>query len=180
MNRSCRQTPPVRLLGEPVLRQMCQAVDLDKDTTFPQQAAQLHARLALFRAEHGFGRAISAPQIGVAKRFIAMHIEGESWTLVNPEIVWRSDARFRLWDDCMSFPDLLVRVSRHASISVDFRDPQGRTHSWRKLDSALAELLQHEIDHLDGILALDRADGVNALVARAVYEAHRDKLEASL
>ena len=125
MTSSKRPTPPVRLLGEPVLRQICRPVDLCQDREFPDQVAQLHARLALFRAEHGFGRAISAPQVGIAKRFIAMNLEDRLWTLVNPRIVWRSEARFRLWDDCMSFPDLLVRVERHRSVTVQYLDEHG-------------------------------------------------------
>jgi peptide deformylase len=55
----------------------------------------------------------------------------------------------------MSFPWLLVRVKRHVSVSVQFLDDSGAQHTWERLDRATSELLQHEIDHLDGVLATD-------------------------
>lgn len=166
-------TPEVLLVGDPRLRVRAQEVDLERDEAFPVEAAQLHRRLDRFRAEHGFGRAISAPQIGIAKRFIALNLSGQATTMVNPEVTWMSRERFALWDDCMSFPDLLVRVSRYRSISVRFTDAGGHQQHWERLPPDLSELLQHEIDHLDGVLALDRADGPNAVVERRVFEKDR-------
>jgi peptide deformylase len=61
-----------------------------------------------------------------------------------------------LWDDCFSFPDLMVRVRRHLEIEVEYEDLAGGSHSLVARDD-LSELLQHEIDHLDGVLATDRA-----------------------
>ena len=143
-------------MGDPRLRLRAGEVDLEGDDAFPAEDRQLHLRLERFRAEHGFGRAISAPQIGVAKRFIALNLDGQATTMVNPEITWMSKERFALWDDCMSFPDLLVRVSRYRSISVRFTDAQGVAQHWERLPADLSELLQHEIDHLDGILFFER------------------------
>jgi peptide deformylase len=88
-------------------------------------------------------------------------------------VTWRSDETFTMWDDCMSFPGLLVRVSRASSISIDYVDEKGTPKRWERLDRAASELLQHEIDHLDGILAVDRAEGLDALVLREAYEANR-------
>ena len=90
--------------------------------------------------------------------------------MFNPEIVWKSEESFTLWDDCMSFPFLLVRVARDVSISVEFEDETGRRQRWERLDRATSELLQHEIDHLDGVLALDRAADRDAIVSREVFE----------
>lgn len=174
------EPPEVLLLGAPQLRQTSKEVVLASDAEIPGEAAQLHARLRHFRQEFGFGRAIAAPQIGVRKRFIALNLDGRAWTLINPQITWRSDERFQLWDDCMSFPDLMVRVSRHASVSVAFTDLEGHRHSWAKLDRMTAELLQHEIDHLDGILALDRATTPAAIVDRTQFQQRRDYYLAQL
>lgn len=80
----------------------------------------------------------------------------------------------------MSFPDLLVRVERAKSISLDYVDEHGKPHQWPDLDQAAAELLQHELDHLDGILAIDRAIDRDALVMRAVYEANREMFDAQV
>jgi peptide deformylase len=61
-----------------------------------------------------------------------------------------------LWDDCMSFPDLLVRVKRHTGFTLTYLDEHGVEHSMA-VGGVLSELLQHEIDHLDGVLAVSRA-----------------------
>ncbi|MPN65032.1 hypothetical protein SDC9_212811 [bioreactor metagenome] len=68
---------------------------------------------------------------------------------------------------------MLVRVARFASISVDFLDMRGERHLRQALGRPESELLQHEIDHLDGKLSFDRAVGENAVVHRTVFEAHR-------
>ena len=159
----------VLLVGDPRLRETAAPVsqaapDLREDT------ARLHATLDAFRTEHGFGRAISATQIGIARRFIALNLGDGPFTMYNPEIVWRSGRTFTLWDDCMSFPFLLVRVARDASITVEFDDETGRRRRWERLDRATSELLQHEIDHLDGVLALDRAVDRDAIVSREVFQ----------
>jgi peptide deformylase len=77
----------------------------------------------------------------------------------------------------MSFPFLMVKLRRFRSISVHYEDEAGRTHEWTRLDLAISELLQHEIDHLDGVLAVDRALDSNSLVSRQVYEANRSEFD---
>ncbi|MFN7624188.1 MAG: peptide deformylase, partial [Acidobacteriota bacterium] len=125
--------------------------------------------LADFRLRQGFGRAIAAPQIGVAARmiFVRMH-DGRFGPapLINPHIVRASEEMIELWDDCFSFPDLLVRVARHREIEVEYQDEEAQIRRVVARDD-LAELLQHEIDHLDGILATDRAIGPRSLAIRA-------------
>jgi peptide deformylase len=74
-----------------------------------------------------------------------------------------------LWDDCFSFPDLMVRVSRAAQIRVDYFDDRG-TKQRIEAEGDLSELLQHEIDHLDGILAVQRAVSLQAFATRAEWE----------
>lgn len=160
---------PVLLLGDPRLRRVA-APASPADSDLAVDVARLHATLAQFRAEHGFGRAVAATQIGVARRFIAINLGEGPFTMFNPAIVWRSGETFTLWDDCMSFPSLLVRVARDASVGVEFEDEAGRRQRWERLDRATSELLQHEIDHLDGVLALDRAVDRESIVSREVFE----------
>jgi peptide deformylase len=74
----------------------------------------------------------------------------------------------------MSFPWIMVRVHRHRSISITFEDDAGVTHAWNHIDTATSELLQHEIDHLDGILATDIADGTGAIISRQAYDTTPD------
>ncbi|SMG53189.1 peptide deformylase [Paraburkholderia susongensis] len=160
-------------IGTPSLRDMAAPVTDLSDPAVIAEAAALGDALRAFRAEHGFGRAIAAPQIGIRKRMIGLALPGWPEIIVNPEIVWQSDERMTLWDDCMCFPDMLVRVERFASISVRFTDLAGVVHLRERLSRANAELLQHEIDHLDGTLSFDRAVGANPFVHRSVFEAAR-------
>ena len=170
MAETTSQPAKVLLLGEPGLRKDCRPVDDVNSSDFRFYRHRLHATLDAFRAEHGFGRAISAPQIGVTLRFIAVNLGGEPFTMINPEITWRSSQTFTLWDDCMSFPFLLVRVRRHRTISVRYLDDHGRVNVMDKADQATSELLQHEIDHLNGVLAVDHALDAEAIVSREVFE----------
>jgi peptide deformylase len=165
----------VLLLGDPRLRLRSREVESFDDT---RPFDELRATLDAFRAKHGFGRAISAPQIGVPQRFIAVNLGKGTFFIVNPVVTWTSHDTFTMWDDCMSFPDLLVRVRRHSSISIDYADECGRPQRWTEMGQAEAELLQHELDHLDGVLAVDRAIDREALVMRQLYERERERLDA--
>lgn len=148
--------------GDPRLRVPATAYG-DAAAVDAGELAALAATLAAFRAAHGFGRAIAAPQIGLSRRAIAVDLGAGPFVLLDPAITWRSDETFELWDDCFSVPDRLVRVRRARSISLAFRDAQFRPRRWSMLPADLAELLQHEIDHLDGVLMTERAVGADAI-----------------
>jgi peptide deformylase len=124
-----------------------------------QAVTDLADTLADFRLRHGFGRAIAAPQIGIPLRILFVEMRDGSFgpaPLLDPQMVHASPETIELWDDCFSFPDLLVRVRRHYEVEVRYRDLSGSTHSVTARGD-LSELLQHEMDHLDGLLATDRA-----------------------
>ena len=170
----------VVLLGDPRLRKVSRQA-VAGEPAVSSTGDTLKDTLHQFRARHGFGRAIAAPQIGASLRLLACHLEqgplrqDETFLMLNPEIIWRSRETFTLWDDCLSFPDLLVRVSRHRSISVRYTVETGDQIVAEQLDTATAELLQHEIDHLDGRLAVDRALDRESLVSRTVWEANPER-----
>ncbi|HQR38607.1 MAG TPA: peptide deformylase [Blastocatellia bacterium] len=161
-------------LGDPALWQPSERIESPLASSTMQLVTDLADTLAAFRARTGFGRAIAAPQIGVPERviFVRMQLYGFSGPLVNPVIVDRSTDEFELWDDCFSFPDLMVRVRRAASIRVTYTDDHGVDQT---IDAAgdLSELLQHEIDHLDGVLAVDRAVSAHAFITRSEWERQR-------
>jgi len=167
----------VLLLGEPGLRITCEPVKDLSDSTFINENQQLKNVLDKFRKEKGFGRGIAAPQIGIPKRFIAINLGNGTQTLINPIITWHSLDKLTLWDDCMSFPDLLIKVKRYQSISISYQDENGTYHEWKRLNRAKSELLQHELDHLDGILAIDRAINSEGIIYRSVYEQNREYFE---
>ncbi|WP_322076093.1 aminotransferase class IV [Burkholderia cepacia] len=167
-------------VGTASLRDVARPVGDVTDPAVREAASALRAALRAFRDEHGFGRAVAAPQIGVGQRMIALALDGWPDVIVNPEIVWRSDARMTLWDDCMCFPDLFVRVERHASVSVQYMTLDGELHRRDALSPDVSELMQHEIDHLDGKLSFDRAAGPNAVVHRSVFDADRASFVAQV
>ena len=158
-------------LGDPRLRVVCEPISDVSDAEFQRENQRLKAALDAFRAEHGFGRGIAAPQIGIPRRFVAVNLGHGTHGLVNPVITWRSPETFTLWDDCMCFPDLLVKVRRHTSISLAFQDEEGRPQTWEHLGQPQSELLQHELDHLDGILAIDMALGPRSIIYRTAFDA---------
>lgn len=153
---------PILISGDVRLRQRSAEITA-VDQTLLREASYLVATLKDFKERSGFGRAISAVQVGVMKRLVAMNLGAGPFVLINPEITWRSADTFLVWDDCLSVPDVIVRVCRHSSISIAYRDDQFRRRSWDALPPDLSELVQHEIDHLNGVLMTDLAFGENAI-----------------
>ena len=117
--------------------------------------ADMHNVMEQIRNKYHFGRAIAAPQLGIMKRLIYMNID-KPIVFINPEINDPSTELFELWDDCMSFPNLLVKVKRHQKITVNYLDEQWQPQQWI-MEGSLSELLQHEYDHLNGVLCTMRA-----------------------
>ena len=143
------------LLGDPRLYETCTQVTLDELPLVKDWVADLHAVMEEIRATYHFGRAIAAPQLGIMKRLVYMNIN-KPVIFINPEPNELSEELYELWDDCMSFPNLMVRVKRHRSLTLQYRDENWQLQQWKMKDE-LSELLQHECDHLDGILCTIRA-----------------------
>ncbi|HPT25410.1 MAG TPA: peptide deformylase [Bryobacteraceae bacterium] len=154
-------------LGDPTLRLVSKPVyDL---AAVPEVLHDLEDTLAAFRLAHGFGRGISAIQIGRPVRVIFCLVDGIRYELINPEWAWRSPERFALWDDCFSFPNLMVWLERSQRVRLRH---QNRAGEWLELDAAgsMAELLQHEMDHLDGVLAVDHARSARDFSTRGEWQ----------
>jgi peptide deformylase len=149
-------------LGDPLLRSVSLRVSREDARPVLRDLADT---LAEFRRTHGFGRAISAIQIAAPVRVIFMEVDGVRYELINPESTWRSLEMFELWDDCFSFPNLMVRLQRHRGIRLTHEKQDG-SRGELEATGALAELIQHEMDHLDGVLAVDRALGRDGLCTR--------------
>ena len=145
----------ILLLGNPKLYEVCEPIKREESHTLSPAIQDLHDTLMDFRKRYGAGRAIAAPQIGVGKRLVYMNIE-EPMVFINPVLDQKSLEMMEVWDDCMCFPDLLVKVERHRSCQITFKDMEWKEHAML-LEGDLSELLQHECDHLDGILAVSRA-----------------------
>jgi peptide deformylase len=153
-------------LGDPLLRAVSApvATPAEAEGVFRDLRDTLHE----FQRTHGFGRGIGAVQIGEPKRLIYIELEARAYCLRNPEYEWQSGEKFQLWDDCFSFPDLLVRLERAVGVRIRFENEAGEAEQL-EAHGAFSELLQHEIDHLDGILAVDRALDRGSLCTREEY-----------
>ena len=144
----------IRLLGDPILRTRCQPITRPSSTAVRVILDDLRETLRDWQSRFGSGRAIAAPQIGAPVRVVYVEME-KPWSLINPEIMDIGTEDFPVWDDCFSFPNLLVRVARAYRVRIRYQDVKGGWHE-QELEGDRAELLQHEIDHLDGVLAVDR------------------------
>jgi peptide deformylase len=166
---------PVRTvlqLGEPRLRERCVAVKDPAAHEIRELIRDMADTLAHWRSTSGYGRGIAAPQLGILQRVIFLQLPGEDpWPLINPEITERSQEKIIVWDACLSFLSIFMQVERHREIRVRYQNLDGKTREFDAGDERnLSELLQHEIDHLDGILAIDRIVDIKTICTREEFE----------
>ena len=171
-------------LGNPTLRAVSAKVAEPDGPGVRALRTDLRDTLLAHNRRTGYGRGIAAPQLGTLERVIHVELLG-SRTLVNPVITAKSDETMEIWDFCFSYFSIFFPVRRHVLVEVKYQDEQGR-HQRVEAVGDLAELLQHEIDHLDGVLAIDLVSDVKRICtfeewkqrhaaenARAVAEAVR-------
>lgn len=163
---------PILQLGNPILRKKSRAV---ANPSAPEIAAliqDLADTLAHWRATTGYGRGIAAPQLGELHRVIFLKLpDAEPWPLINSEITERSAEKIIVWDACLSFLSVFMQVERHRQVTVRYQNLKGETNEFEAGDDRnLSELLQHEIDHLDGILAIDRVVDIKTICTREEFE----------
>ena len=159
-------------LGDPGLRKVAKPVENPAAPEIRALVQDLGDTLAHWRKATGYGRGIAAPQLGVSLRVIFLRLPGEEpWPIVNPTITKRSAEKIVVWDACLSFLSIFMQVERHRDITVRYQDLSGEWHEIRAGEERnLSELLQHEIDHLDGILAVDRITDMKTMCTREEFE----------
>lgn len=145
----------ILLLGNPKLYEVSDPVMEGELDFILSTVNDMHDTLLEYRRIHSAGRAIAAPQIGVQKRLLYMCIDMPV-VFINPTLRFCDEELMEVMDDCMSFPSLRVKVLRHRRCIIDYLDMDFKKRELR-LEGDLSELLQHEYDHLDGILATMRA-----------------------
>ena len=145
----------ILLLGDPRLYEISEEVKKEELELLKPVFTDMFDCIKAIRRDYGFGRAIAAPQIGVRKRLICI-LTDRPYVIINPALEFLGDDTMELMDDCMSFPNLLVRVRRYRHCILRYRDENWLEQTMR-IDDDMAELIQHEYDHLDGILATMRA-----------------------
>jgi len=141
----------IRTFGDPVLKSRATPVK-DFDESLEHLAEEM---MRVMREAEGVG--LAANQIGRLKRiFVAAH-EDEEYAIVNPVIEERSETTEKDIEGCLSIPETRVEVERPTAVTVSGRDPSGQPVRV-EAEGLLARIFQHEIDHLDGVLILDRTD----------------------
>ena len=141
----------IRQYPDPVLRMRAREVE-----SFDDELAQLVERMAALM-DNADGAGLAATQVGVLRRVLVMRTgeDGDTRTLVNPELVSRSDEVDVDDEGCLSLRGLLVPVERSSLVTVKAKDVQGADVTL-ELTGFEARACQHEIDHLDGVLMIDR------------------------
>lgn len=163
---------PVLQLGDPLLRERSSPVDDPRSPHIRSLVRDLEDTLAHWRQQSGYGRGIAAPQVGVMQRVIFLKLPGvEPWPLINPEITAFSDERIIVWDACLSFLSIFMQVERRRAVTVRYQNLEGEWLEFTATEERnLSELVQHEIDHLDGILAIDRVLDLKTICTREEFE----------
>lgn len=144
----------ILLLGNPNLYKVSKEVKEEEIQLLKNIEIDLHDTLMNYRKVHGAGRAIAAPQIGIEKRILYMNID-KPILIVNPTLTFPDSEKIQVMDDCMSFPNLIVKVERYKNCILHYKD-RNFNDCKMILKDDLSELIQHEYDHLDGILATMR------------------------
>ena len=142
----------IEKIGSEVLRQTANVVE----TIDASISNELYLTMSLAMYKYG-GIGLAAPQIGVSKRVIVIDDGGDAYMMINPKITWKSKELSSFDEACLSVPDEHGEVIRPVSIKVKFQDKTGKYKHW-KLDGLKARVVQHEIDHLDGILFVDHLE----------------------
>ena len=139
----------IRLVGDDVLRKKAKPVKAVNGSI----QKMLDEMAETMYQESGIG--LAAPQVGFSKRVLVADVGDGLVCLVNPELVSAFGTQLGM-EACLSIPDVVGEVERYANIRVTGLDRNGR-QIWIDAEGLLARCLQHEIDHLDGILFTDRA-----------------------
>ena len=161
---------PVRIYGDPVLRQRAREV-VEFDESLRALAADMRETMNSYR-----GVGLAGNQLGVLQRILVVNVpldeEGATsaaHTLINPEILERSGSQ-TAEEGCLSIPGIYEDVSRSLRVRVRYRDERGAAAELEAEDF-LARAIQHEIDHLDGVLFVDRLSPLKRQFLRRALDA---------
>jgi peptide deformylase len=155
----------IRTFGDPVLKTRAAPVD-----SFDESLVRLtQDMLATMRDNEGVG--LAANQVGRLKRVFVAAIEDDEYVIVNPVLTDRSETTETAPEGCLSIPGIQVDVERPITVTVSGQDVSGKPLQMEASD-LLARILQHEVDHLDGVLILDRTDRQSRKAAMREWREH--------
>lgn len=141
---------PIRIAGDPVLREKAKRVRKVDDESIQRLIDDM---VETMRAAPGVG--LAAPQVGVSLRVVVIETKDDGlMALINPEVVKKSGER-RLMEGCLSVPGYQAELSRSRQVTVKALDRDGKEVRIKAVDTLLAQALEHEIDHINGVLYID-------------------------
>lgn len=149
--KSSGTCPEIVYVGNKVLREKAKNTNLKEGL---EVAEKLKSTLLRYRKITGSGRGLAAPQIGVPKKVFVTYVEDKFWVFINPKILKKSRTKNFLRELCMSSGLFWGDVKRSEKIKMEWTDENG-VKLEKEFDGFMARLLQHEYDHLDGIVNLD-------------------------
>jgi peptide deformylase len=165
---------PIIELGNPLLRQQAQQVNCVDDPALQQLIDDL---LYTVKSAHGVG--IAAPQVGESQRLFIVASrpnprypnapEMEPTAMLNPRILSHSSETVKGWEGCLSIPGIRGKVPRYRAIEVEYLDRTGKLHK-HELTDFVARIFQHELDHLDGIVFLDRLETTQDVMTEREFQ----------
>lgn len=165
---------PITQLGNPILRQQAQLVDNVQDEHIQQL---IDALIATAAASSGVG--IAAPQVSESYRLFIVASRPnprypnapamEPTAMINPQIIAHSTDVVKGWEGCLSIPGIRGLVPRYQAIEVEYMTRYGQLHR-QELTDFVARIFQHEYDHLDGIVFLDRVESTQDMMSEQEYQ----------
>jgi peptide deformylase len=155
----------IRKFGDPVLKTHAAPVE-----SFDESLDRLtQDMLATMRDNEGVG--LAANQVGRLRRVFVAAVEDDEYVIVNPVITDRSETTETATEGCLSMPEIQVDVERPTAVTISGQDVSGQPLQIEASD-LLARVLQHEVDHLDGVLILDRTDRRSRKAALRQWREH--------
>jgi peptide deformylase len=161
-------------LGHPVLRRIAKPIAEARRKTLQPLMDQL-----IQTAQQANGVGIAAPQVGTSERLFIVASRPtpryphapvmEPTVMINPQIISHSAARVKDWEGCLSVPGVRGLVPRYQAIAVEYTGRDGQ-HYHQELTDFVARIFQHELDHLDGILFIDRVESTQDLISEQEYQ----------
>jgi len=163
----------IQVYGSPLLKNKCKEVE----EVSPQIKQLLDQMLKLMRKENGLG--LAGNQAGLNLALVVIETPEKVYKLINPKIKKRKGS-IAFDEGCLSFPDIGLSIKRAKEVWVEFLDEQGKAQTL-KADDLLAVILQHEIDHINGVVFIDRISflrrfGIRGKLAK-IKKAYKKSLE---
>ena len=149
----------IRVFGDPVLRKRAKPV-----TKFDDNLEKTIERM-IETMYHYDGVGLAAPQVGISQRFFVMDVGNGPVAVINPEILEIDPETEVAEEGCLSFPEIFVEIERSKRIKVKYQNTRGE-YVEEELEGYAARVFQHEFDHLNGVLIIDRISPAKRLLLR--------------